>query len=47
MGHKAEVTVLESKDKWFGVTYQEDRQSVSEAIQKLVSAGEYPDRIFP
>lgn len=47
LGHKAEVTVLESKDKWFGVTYQEDRQSVSEAIQKLVSAGEYPDRIFP
>lgn len=43
---RAEVTVLESKDRWFGVTYQEDRRSVSEAIQRLIDAGEYPDKLF-
>ena len=39
---KAEVTVLQSRDKWFGVTYPEDRQSVVEKIQALIDAGEYP-----
>ena len=29
---RAEVKVLESKDKWFGVTYKEDKQKVVEAI---------------
>lgn len=34
---KADVAVLESRDKWFGVTYKEDKQTVAEAIRKLVS----------
>ena len=39
---KIEVTVLESKDKWFGVTYREDKESVAEAIRVLLSKGSYP-----
>ena len=38
---KVQVKVLESKDKWFGVTYKEDKESVVQAIQKLVQDGEY------
>ena len=38
---KAEVTLLESRDKWFGVTYKEDKQTVVDEIRKLVEAGEY------
>lgn len=33
---KADVTLLESRDKWFGVTYKEDKQTVMDAIRKLV-----------
>lgn len=33
---KADVTLLESRDKWFGVTYKEDKQIVMDAIRKLV-----------
>lgn len=43
---KARVTVLETKDKWFGVTYREDKQAVVDAIRKLVSDGIYPQRLF-
>lgn len=38
---KVEVKVLESKDKWFGVTYREDKESVVKAIQELIIAGVY------
>lgn len=39
---KASVEVLKSTDQWHGVTYQEDKKSVSEAIRKMKEAGEYP-----
>lgn len=35
------VKVLETKDRWFGVTYQEDCQSVVDAFEKLISDGVY------
>ncbi|MDD6440877.1 MAG: sugar phosphate nucleotidyltransferase [bacterium] len=38
---KVQVKVLESKDKWFGVTYKEDKESVVQAIKALINAGEY------
>jgi len=43
---KAEVTVLHTNDKWFGVTYKEDKPVVVESFQKLVDAGEYPSKLF-
>ena len=41
---KADVTVLKSLDNWFGVTYQEDKQS--DSIKELISAGIYPDKLY-
>lgn len=43
---KGTVQVLDSQDKWFGVTYQEDKAAVVAAIQKLVSDGVYQERLF-
>ncbi|MEY8354185.1 sugar phosphate nucleotidyltransferase [Lachnospiraceae bacterium 54-53] len=43
---RARVRVLETKDKWFGVTYKEDKPAVAEAIRKLVEEGVYPPRLF-
>ncbi len=44
--NKAEVTVLSSKDKWFGVTYKEDKEYVVKSIAALVEQGVYPDKLF-
>ena len=43
---KATVRVLETQDKWFGVTYKEDKPSVVAAIRSLVDAGVYPEKLF-
>ncbi|MBQ9736258.1 MAG: nucleotidyltransferase [Clostridia bacterium] len=37
-----DVKVLVTPDKWFGVTYQEDRPTVVENFKKLADAGVYP-----
>lgn len=43
---KAQVRVLETRDRWFGVTYKEDKPAVAAAIRNLVSEGVYPERLF-
>ena len=43
---KTQVKVLESHDQWFGVTYKEDKAAVVEAIQELIAAGVYPEKLF-
>lgn len=43
---EAEVTVLESTDKWFGVTYKEDKEAVVASVRELVDAGVYPEKLF-
>lgn len=40
------VKVLESNDKWFGVTYKEDKDSVVASVRALVDAGVYPEKLF-
>lgn len=42
---RLEVTVLHSGDKWFGMTYHEDRAMVAEELRKLHEKGDYPDRL--
>lgn len=37
-----QVQVLHSADRWFGMTYQEDRAAVSAALRKLHDSGVYP-----
>lgn len=43
---KADVTVLKSYDRWYGVTYKEDKQTVMDAIQKLKDNGNYPELLW-
>jgi len=40
------VHVLRSDSPWFGVTYKEDKPFVESEIAKMVSAGEYPKKLF-
>lgn len=42
---RADVKVLETPDKWFGVTYKEDKEAVVGALRGLVDAGVYPERL--
>ena len=43
---KATCKVLESKDKWYGVTYREDKESVSNALESMKDKGLYPDILW-
>ncbi|MDE6589481.1 MAG: NTP transferase domain-containing protein [Oscillospiraceae bacterium] len=43
---KARVRVLLSRDKWYGVTYREDKPTVVAAIADKTSAGLYPDQLW-
>ena len=40
------VHVLESVDKWLGVTYREDKEYVVNEIQKLIDKGVYPNNLW-
>lgn len=42
---EAEVAVLKSSDRWFGVTYKEDVPSVIREIRAMVDAGIYPENL--
>ena len=43
---KASVKVLETRDKWFGVTYKEDKESVVASFKKLIADGVYPANLW-
>ncbi len=43
---KATVKVLSSKDRWFGVTYKEDKPFVVESIRQLKEQGVYPNILW-
>ena len=43
---KATVQVLKSLDKWYGVTYKEDKPVVVAAIQALKDSGLYPEKLW-
>ena len=43
---KAKVRVLSTRDEWFGVTYQEDREAVKVAIRRLIENGTYSEDLF-
>ena len=40
---RARVKVLETRDRWFGVTYRQDRELVAEALRGLIAEGMYGD----
>lgn len=43
---RMKVEVLQSHDKWFGVTYREDKKDVVSEIQKLIADGVYAEKLF-
>ena len=43
---KVSVQVLKTPDKWFGVTYQEDRPAVQQAFAELIAQGVYQPDLF-
>ena len=43
---KAQVKVLETRDKWFGVTYKEDKDSVVASFKELIEQGVYKEKLF-
>ena len=43
---KAVVTVLKSEDRWYGVTYKEDKETVMKAIADFKAQGIYPKYLW-
>lgn len=43
---KGKVKVLETRDKWFGVTYQEDKAAVVDSIRRLIEEGVYKEKLY-
>ena len=44
--NRIKVKVLETKDKWFGVTYKEDKELVKNSFKGLIERGEYRENLF-
>ena len=43
---RVSVKVLKTSDKWFGVTYKEDKPVVVESFRQLIEAGVYEKELF-
>lgn len=43
---RADVKVLKSADKWYGVTYKEDKPVVMQALSDMMESGVYPDPLW-
>ena len=44
--HQANIKVLETLSKWFGVTYREDLENVKNILSKMIDNGEYPNNLW-
>lgn len=42
----AKVKVLQTSDRWCGVTYKEDKEAVTASLQSMKDKGIYPERLF-
>jgi hypothetical protein len=43
---EVEVSLIPTTATWYGMTYKEDLQKVSDSIQALVDKGEYPQNLW-
>lgn len=43
---RANVKVLETQDRWFGVTYKEDKEIVQKAFSELIQNGVYTEKLW-
>ena len=44
--NKIKVKVLDTDEKWFGVTYKEDKKDLVAAINKMIDEGKYPKNLW-
>lgn len=44
--NKIKVKVLDTNEKWYGVTYKEDKQDLVNAINKMIKEGKYPKNLW-
>jgi len=44
--NKARVRVLSTNERWFGVTYKQDKPRVKQAIRDLIRQGVYPEDLW-
>jgi len=44
---RARVRVLPSRDRWCGLTHRQDKDGLVEAIRERVTAGQYPEILWP
>ena len=42
---RGNVRVLPTGDRWFGMTYQQDKAQTQQRIRELIAAGAYPERL--
>jgi hypothetical protein len=40
------IKILMSSERWFGVTYREDKPYVVDSINNMISKGVYPSKIY-
>ncbi len=43
---KISVKVLDTNEKWYGVTYKEDKKDLVDAINKMINDGKYPKNLW-
>jgi hypothetical protein len=43
---KITVKVMDTTEKWYGVTYKEDKQAVVDAIRQKIADGIYPEKLW-
>lgn len=43
---KADLTALETKDKWIGITYKEDAALAESQFKEMIDSGKYPDKLW-
>ena len=43
---KAQVEILQTEDKWIGITYQEDTESARAEFERMAAEGTYPKKLW-
>ncbi len=43
---KINVKVLDTNEKWYGVTYKEDKKDLVDAINRMIDEGKYPKNLW-
>ena len=45
-GGRARVKVFQTPERWYGVTYKQDRPPVEQALRALAESGAYPENLW-